>query len=243
MSPFASSNLSVSAGASSWSGDYGGSSDTSITAALVTARYGYRGLRLDATLPYMRIDSAGAVFAGIEGTPVIASPSAGGPRHVHEGLGDLTLGASYQFASADLLGVDLEASGRIKVPTSPVSSGVSTGQVDTAWGLEASRIVGPLVPFASVSYRTFGDTPQWRLRDGAAASIGASYLPTRNLVLNISYDYARSASRFVRDSDEIVGSFSTRLTSSGLRLTGFLSGGLSSGAAAVSGGASLSVKL
>ena len=233
------SPVTLGFGGSSWSGDYGGESNTSISAGLLTARYALGDLRLSATLPYMRIKSAGAVFTGIGGTPLIVSPFATPTKVTRDGLGDLTLGAAYLLPTSTSLGVDLELIGRLKLPTASNSS-ISTGKTDFSVGMEISKPIGRVVPFASLTYRSFGSTSEWKLKDGIATSVGANWIINNRMVGSLSYDYAQQASRYIADSHELVASLSSRLWNTKIRLTGFAAAGLSSGAADVSGGVSLS---
>lgn len=236
-------NFSLSAGASAWTGDYGAKSNSDIAAVLIGARYSLGDLRLTASLPWMRIDSAGALFTGIEGTPFVVAPGALSHKTVREGLGDLTLGASYLFPYANPLGIDVELTGRVKLPTASRESGLSTGKTDYTLGGEVSRTFSRFSPFASLTYRNFGDTNQWRLKDGFATSIGTSYLFNKSFIAVVSYEYAQRASAFIRDDHEIVTSASYKLPHCPFRVTGYTAYGLSAGAAAFSGGLSLSVKI
>jgi hypothetical protein len=231
-------NLLISVGASDWSGDFGATTNTNIGAVLVGVRYKLGPIRLTASLPWMRIDSYGAVFAGVEGTPLIASPG-GSRKHVREGLADLTLGASYVLPTNQLLGLDVEANARVKVPTASAGSGLSTGKVDYSVGSEISKTVRGFTPFASVNYRHFGDPTGWNFRDGFAASVGLSYVTARYGLWQVSYDYAQRTSIYIPDSHEVVGGVSAPITGSRFRLTGFIAKGLSNGAADWSGGLSL----
>ena len=235
--------FSLSAGASAWTGDYGAKSNSDIQAALFGARYSLGDLRLTASIPYMRIDSAGALFTGLEGAPLIVAPGALPHKTIRKGFGDLTLGASYFLPSEKFLGVDVELISRVKLPTASTSSGLSTGKTDYSFGTEISKTFDKFSPFASVSYRRFGDTNQWRLKDGFATSIGSSYKITNTFIVLASYDYAQRTSAFIRDDHEIVTSASYRFPRSPIRLSGYTSYGLSTGAAAFSGGLSLSVSL
>ena len=235
----AASDLSVSLGASAWTGDYGSSSTTDISAELLSARYRHDSWRLSATLPYTRITTAGNVFLGLGATPVVQQSQALGQRRVNEGIGDVTFGLSYLEHALPRLGIDVEWLGAVKVPTASSSSRISTGQVDFSVGAEITRASGPWVPFASVIYRNFGSTQNLPLQDGFATSIGASYLVSPRALINLSYEYARSASRLIDDSHELVASASYKLTRSNLRLSSYFSAGLSDGAAAVSGGLSV----
>ena len=235
--------ISLTAGASAWSGNFGTTSSTTISAALLSASYAAGDLRLSATLPYTRISTNGDMFLGLGATPLIVRPQTAGPRRVNEGLGDLTFTSSYDLHVPQFAHLDLELLGGLKLPTASSSSHVSTGEVDVSFGGEVSRSFGRLVPFASVVYRDFGDSPLIKLHNGAATSVGLSYVVADRWVVNGSYDYARSASDFVADSHELVTSLSYKFLRTGLRLTAYASAGLSSGAPAVSGGLSLGARL
>ena len=232
-------SLSASLGASAWSGDFGSRSTTTISAALLTGVYKWEDLRLSATLPYSRIDTRGDIFLGLGATPLIVRPENNPSRHVGDGLGDITFNASYVLHPLPSAGVDVELLGAVKAPTASAGSRLSTGRTDFSFGAEVLKTAGRFAPFASFVYRDFGSTSQFRLRDGAATSIGVSYLVTSRWIADISYDYARSASHYVSDSHEIVSSASYKLERFALRLSAYASAGLSSGAPAVSGGLSI----
>jgi hypothetical protein len=231
--------LSVSLGANHWSGDFGAPTKTKISSVLVSARYRHNGLRLNASIPWMRIKSQGAVFSGIDGAPLIVAEDpvmAARPRR--DSIGDLTLGAAYLVPGSGAGGVDVDLIGKVKVPTRGKLEGVSTGKADYALGVEVSKPMGAFTPMASVRYRGFGNAGEWALRDGWAASVGGGYALSRDVVVLASYDYAEAASGYIGDSHELVGGVSASLGRN-LRATGFLSTGLSDGAADIGGGLSL----
>ena len=232
-------DFAISLGGSAWSGNFGSKSTTDIAAGLLSAQYDRGDWRLSATLPYTRITTSGDVFLGIDATPLIVRSQVTALRRVNEGVGDLTLSVSYLTHALPKAGVDIELLGGLKLPTASTSSRVSTGQVDFSLGTEISKPIGRLVPFISVVYRDFGSSASLPLRDGVATSAGFSYVFSSRLVANVSYDYSRSASRFVGDANEIVSSVSYKFTRLKIRLSGYASAGLSSGAPGFSGGLSL----
>jgi len=240
--PRSNSDLSVSLGGSVWSGDFGAPTDTFITSVLLGARYRIGSLRLSATLPHMRIRSDGTVFAGINGAPMFVAPTTQPQNRVRDGMGDLTLGASYMI-DAPRLGFDLELLGRVKFPTASSSSQLSTGKTDFALGASLSKTMGRLTPSVTATYRWFGDTDIWKFRDGFEISAGASYAVTDATIVFLTYDYARATTALISDYHEIIGALSTPVLNDRLRLTAFAGKGLSSGAADVSGGVSLTLRL
>jgi hypothetical protein len=239
----AQSDLSVSLGGSMWSGDFGAPSDTLITSVLLGVRYRLKGLRLTANIPRMRIRSDGTVFTGIGGAPLFTAPMINRANRVRDGIGDLTLGAAYLLPESTGLGFDLELLGRVKLPTASQSSQLSTGKADYSAGVVASKTLGRLTPSVSVTYRWFGDTDTWNFRNGVEISAGASYAVTNRTVVLFNYEYARAVTPLIDDYHELVAGVSAPVASDRLRLTAFVGKGLSNGAADVSGGVSLSLKL
>jgi len=143
--------LTASIGYSFWHGDFGAPTKTLISSTLVGVRYHTGGLRLSASLPYMRIRSDGSFFAGLGGTPLFVAPNVLAQKRIRKGLGDLTLGAAYLLPGGEQRGFDLEFTGRAKVPTATDRSQLSTGKADYAGGVEVSKAVGRLIPSASVT--------------------------------------------------------------------------------------------
>lgn len=231
--------VSVAVGGSYATGDFGSASNTDIWTVPVVARLRAGGLRLSASLPWMSIRSDGTIFTGIDSTPLVVAPGIKSTKRRREGFGDLTIGAAYGLPPIGSTGVDVELSARVKLPTATSRSQLSTGRNDYAFGAQVSKTYGSLVPFVSGTYRIFGDSGPWDLRNGMAASAGASYvLPGRATVI-ASYDYARKASGFVSDSHEMFGGLSVPLGRSPLRLTAFGTVGLSRSAPDASGGLSV----
>ena len=231
--------MTLSLGGSAWSGDFGSRSTTDISAGLLSAQYNRGDWHVAATLPYTRITTAGDVFLGIGATPLIVRPETTSVRRVNEGVGDLTLNSSYLTPGLPALGLDVELLGGLKIPTASSESRVSTGKVDFSLGGEISRPIGRIVPFVSVVYRDFGSSSRLPLRDGIASSVGASYVISDHIVVNASYDYARSASHYVSDAHEIVASASYRFPHYSVRVSSYAAAGLSQGAPGISGGLSL----
>ncbi len=231
--------LTLSLGGSGWSGKFGFANRTTISAATVDARFRRGDVFLSGSVPYEQVISDSAIFPGIDGTPLVAAPSAAafGIARRRYGLGDLTLGVGATVLHEDSAGVDLSVAARVKLPTAS-NDQLSTRRTDASFRVEASKTFGRVAPIAMLSYRTFGDTAQWRLRDGVAGSVGASYIVGRGTVILLTYDYAERTSAYIGPANAVVLGASRPLGER-LRLTGFASAGLSSGAAGVSAGVSI----
>ena len=230
-------------GSSNLSGDFGAGKTTDIAAVLATVNYRVDGVRFVASLPWMRIDSPGAVFTGIEGTPIIADPATIAGRRLRQGLGDLTLGASYLLPPSSTPGIDTDLSFRVKVPTASSASRLSTGEVDYSVGGTFSKTIDRFSPLVSVFYRHFGSGPQFALKDGVATSVGGTYALSPRVIGLLTYDYSQHASAYISDSHQITASLTGVLPKAPLRVTSFISGGLSRGAPGISVGLSFSLKL
>ncbi len=232
--------ISLSVGGAYTTGDFGTESHTDIWTVPIVARMRTGAIQWSASLPWMSIRSNGTVFTGIDATPLVVAPGITSTRRHRRGFGDLTLGAAYDIQSLTSADLDVELSARVKLPTASDRSQLSTGKTDYAFGAQVSKQFGRLVPFVSGTYRIFGDSGPWDLRNGMAASAGASYvLPGRATVI-ASYDYASRASGFVSDSHEMFGGVSLPLGRSPLRLTAYGTVGLSRSAPDASAGLSLS---
>ncbi|KQM46279.1 hypothetical protein ASE69_16405 [Sphingomonas sp. Leaf208] len=234
--------FNLSLGTSYAEGKFGTRSDTTIWSSALGARLRSGDWTLSASLPWMRIRSRSTIFTGIDSTPVLVAPNTAAQKRTMNGFGDLTLGAAYTIAPA-ASPIEVQMSGRAKINTATKGSGLSSGENDYALGTDVSLPIGRVTPFASFTYRFLGDTTLYRLRNGPAASAGASYAFGRDSVFVASYHYARAATRLVQDSHELFGGVSTRVPSMPLRLTGFATAGLSNGAAGLSAGLALSVGL
>lgn len=229
-------SFSVTTGVDFSSGDYGTGSDTDILVAPLSVRYKTGGLRLSATLPWLRIEGSSAIVGDGSGGVVI-DPNA--PRTTRSGLGDLSLGASYMIPE-ETLGFGLDLSARVKVPTASESKGLGTGKTDFTVGAEVSKTFGTVTPFASVGYRMPGDPKGIDLNNAWTASAGASVALGRTILI-ASYDYRESTSPLSDNSQEVFGAASRPLNDR-LNFTLYGTGGLSDGAPDYGVGAMITAK-
>ena len=218
------------------SGSYGTDSKTDILVVPVSLRYQTGGLRLSATLPWLRIEGSSAVVGDGSGGVVI-DPNA--PRTTRSGLGDLSLGASYMIPE-ETLGFGLDLSARVKLPTASESKNLGTGKTDFTVGAEVSKTFGTVTPFVSVGYRMPGDPAGFALNNAWNASAGASFAMGKTIFI-ASYDYRESTSPLSDDSHEVFGAVSLPLNDQ-LNFTLYGTGGLSDGAPDYGVGAMMTAK-
>ena len=223
-------------------GKFGTGSSTRIWSSALVARVRLGDWKLSASLPWMRIRSRSTIFTGIDATPVLVAPNTFSNKQTVDGFGDLTLGAAYTIAPTGSP-VEVELSGRAKLNTATKRSGLSSGEADYAVGADVSVPMGRVTPFASFTYRFLGDTTVYQLRDGPAASAGASLSLGAHSFLLASYHYSRAATGLVTDAHELFAGASTQLAGTPMRVTGFVTKGVSNGAADASAGIALSYGL
>lgn len=228
-------DVSAITGIAYFEGDYGASRDTEIWNIPFAARVDLSSIRLTATLPWWHIESPGLVFSGIDGTPLVGmAERPNGVIRETEGFGDLTVGATSELGT--LGGFDLEGGLRVKLPTG--KDDLSTGKTDVSASLDVSREEGSFLPFATLTYRWFGDPEGWDVQNGFAASAGSAF-DTGNGLAIVSYDYARATSTLIDDAHELFAGYSMPIVEGRFRLTGFGTKGLSEGSPDFSAGVTL----
>ena len=231
-------DISLTAGGGVSSGDYGSSRSTTMANGSIGARWSSGGTTVAASIPFVSIDTPGVVFAGFDGTALVMLPDAGGRRRVHSGVGDPTFTVSQ---SVPVGSFTLRGTGRVKVPVQGFND-ISTGKVDWSVSGEVSRTFGAVTPFAAIGYRHYGDPTGWTIRDGLSGSVGAS-APVGRGALAVSYEMARSTSRFVDDAREFVAVYDMPVGRDRMRLAAFGTVGVSDGAPGIGGGLRLSVRM
>jgi hypothetical protein len=221
--------LSLTTGIDYSVGRYGGTADTRILVVPFSVRARAGAFRFSATLPYLRIDGPANIVGGGEGGPIVIDPNAGGPRSVRQGLGDITLGATYSLPAASLGGFDVDIGGRVKLPTADRSKGLTTGKTDVTATLDVSRTIGAATPFVTLGYRMPGKPAGLNLRNSVTTSLGSSFVLGKSLVAIVSYDYSGRTSALSYESHSFFGALAGKLTKR-LLLTGYGTVGLSRGA-------------
>nr|WP_166179177.1 hypothetical protein [Altererythrobacter segetis] len=233
--PFTS--FSLMTGVDYSSGDYGTGLDTNILVVPATARLTTGNLRFGATLPWLRIDGAN-VIGGADGGPIVIDPNA--PRTIRKGIGDLSLSATYAIPE-ESIGVGLEFTGRVKMPTGSQSKGLSTGKTDLSASVDLSKTFGIITPFIDVGHKWAGDPSYIDLNNTWFGSVGAS-VALGNSVLLASYDYREATSPLSEDSQEVFGAFGAPV-SKHFNLTVYGSAGLSEGAPDYGAGGMVTLKM
>jgi hypothetical protein len=166
-------------------GDYGFTGDTEVFSTSGHLAYETPQWLFRAVVPYVSVKGPAVVVAG--SGPVFAAP-ARPSRSYQRGVGDITATATFHaLPSTDGLNVDL--TGRVKLPTADEKKGLGTGETDFYLQTDLYRRYGSVTPFGSVGYRFLGNSPLYQLEDGFYASAGSVFRISDPTSLGILADW------------------------------------------------------
>ena len=196
----------VSAGVDYSQGQFGGEDDIRILYVPLSIRIDRGRFGAKVTVPHLRVTGRG-------------------PRERSSGLGDITATATYELIAPDdgQLGITLK--GKVKLPTSDRSLRFGTGETDYTAEIEARQRKGPWVYFLSAGYRLVGEASGQELEDRRLLSGGVSYRLSSSLAAGLLYEL-REASRRRQDSSQELVPFVSAQVAPRLRLTSYLTIGL-----------------
>ena len=216
--------LGVSAGLDYRRGDYDLERDTEIWYAPFTLKlllddfaptpWRNDQIELGVTLPWVEIHGPSLVAQGA-GRVDAAGSDPGDPtgrrRTRDRGLGDLVARVTYLWYPTRPLPLPaLELSTKVRFPTGDQSRGLGTGAFETTTQLDLYRSFGRVTPLGTIGYRFFGQSRDFRLRDGPLASLGFALRGPRWLSGGVFFDWRRSATRGVDDPLELMPYLSIR---------------------------------
>jgi hypothetical protein len=216
-------------------GNYGTDRNTDVELGLSTLSAILGNLKVNVSIPYMRIAGRGLVIFDAAGNPIVINRRTTDAPDVRTGFGDLNLGATYTIPPDVLDDFEVDMSARVKVPTASTRKRLGTGEADFGGNIEVSRQFGIWRPFVSLGYLIPGEPAGFVLNNTVSASAGTSLELNDHLVAIGSYDYDSPSSPLLPSSQEAFGSLSWLLSDS-VTLTGYGTAGLSSGSPKVGGG-------
>jgi hypothetical protein len=232
----------ISTGLEFQQGDYATAERVETFSVQNSARIRFGRLLFSASLPWLRLEAPGNVVGGggLLGLPIIVDPTRPPARDVRQGIGDLRVGAAYGLNAP--AGVDLTLSGQVKLPTAAARRGLGTGETDIAFGAEVARTIGPVTPFASLSYSLPGDPAGYELRNSLSARGGVALQLAPGVRGNLSYGYAQSLSPLLEDERQISTGLNAAL-SRRLSLGLYGNAGLSTGSPDIGAGFQLAWRI
>ena len=133
-------------------------------------------------VPYISLEGPGTLVAGT------VTGSTGNNRRSQQGLGDMV--ATYTrdiVGGIQTKGFAMSATGLVKIATGNEDKGLGTGKTDYGIQTElAYRFDGGFGLNAVLGRQIYGDTPQLRLLNGNYATLGASFMLSDLLSINLS---------------------------------------------------------
>lgn len=222
-------------------GTYGTSDRLETLSVPTTLRVASGQLQLSASLPYVRIEGPGNLVGGggLLGLPIIVDPTRPSTRSKRQGIGDLRAAAAYTVPSS---AIGLTLTGEAKLPTASRSKGLGTGATDFAVGVEVSKSLGSVTPFAALAYTLPGDAEGLDLRNALAARAGASVRVSPKVRAHVAYGHAQSLSPDLGEERQVTTGLSASLSKVvSLGLHG--SAGLSSSAPDIGAGIQLGFRI
>lgn len=226
------SSLSLGVEPSYSEGKYGTSTDTKIFYLPFYAKYQDGDLGIKLTVPYISVESTGAVLSGgvvighrgkSSTTPTPVSPT------TESGLGDIWLEGRYRIHGAGGANPDFVPYGKVKLGTASSSQGLGTGENDYEGGLGLEWIVADnWFPFVTAGYRFVGSPTGLNLSDFATYEGGAMYRVSGTDYLTAMFTGRGSAQAGTPAAADAMVAWNHRL-SSGIGLQAFLDKGLSNG--------------
>lgn len=195
------STLTLGVQPSYFEGDYGTGTTTKITYVPVYAKYKTGNVSLKLTVPYISVESSGALVSG--GT-VIGTGTTGTTAH-NSGLGDVWAEGRYKIhGTGDA--PDVSPYVKVKFGTASRTKGLGTGENDYEAGLGFEWAVGKRTfPFLDAGYRLLGSPPGRNLRNIFTYDGGVTWkVDEKNFLTGMYSGHEASQVGFASSADAIV---------------------------------------
>ena len=187
---FLRAEVTLSSGFDYSTGDYGLPVSTEITTIPFSMSYVVNQTTWELSLPYLHIDGPGEVVPGIgRFTRRLVLL-----KTVNQGLGDLTLGVTRQFAVPADQPWSWAAGAEVKIGTADADQFLGTGQDDFATHVDLYYTAGSITPFVTLGYRWLGSAPGSNLRNYLFGTVGFSWACTDKVTLGLLLDWAEKTS-------------------------------------------------
>lgn len=184
-----------------FTGNYGTSTTTKIVYVPVYAKYKTGNVTLKLTVPYISVESSGALVSG--GT--VIGTGTGNTVTRKSGLGDIWAEGRYRIRGAGNA-PDVSPYAKVKLGTASRANGLGTGENDYEGGLGFEWAIGQTVfPFLDIGYRFVGSPPGRNLNDIATYDAGVTYkADAKNFFSGIYSGHEATQSGFAGTSDLLV---------------------------------------
>jgi hypothetical protein len=167
--------------------------------------YGNDLFELKVTIPWVQAQGPGIVGVSSDGSL---------PNDRRQGLGDISVGASYLvFPPVRSPLPALELSTRIKIPTASNSDQklLGTGGATYTLQLDLYRQFGRVTPLFAAGYRFADASTEFNVRNAAFTSVGASVRVSKSLSAGLLYDWYEQSAKSSDDRHELFPYLTVRL--------------------------------
>jgi len=231
----------IGSGVSYSTGDYGGPVSTDLVAVPLNLRVSRGGWSLRVATSFLVIDGPASLADVLDGQPA-ADGADGAPASTstRSGMSDLsfTLARRLDLSQTTRLTADV----RLKLPTGSEAERLTTGTTDVTLRARLAQEIGDLTLNAGLQRRFAGGQGRTLLRDTWGASAGASLDLGSRVVGGVDLDWRQSAYPAGTASTSLTAYVSAPLNRR-IRLTGYVSPGLSTNSADLTIGTSITIRI
>ncbi len=132
-----------------------------------------------------------------------------------EGLGDIILTQTYQYAPSIVQDSVLNLSVKVKFPTASAKKGLGTGKYDFSFQGRFIKRIGRHSPFLTLGYQFVGKVDDVQLNNRFYTTVGESYQVHAQFSAGMMYQYKQASSNRRVSDQKIVGFCSWKLTPDG----------------------------
>ncbi|MCF6215615.1 MAG: hypothetical protein L3J58_05515 [Emcibacter sp.] len=198
------SEVSLHVGFDYTQGDYGNLTKTKMIYMPISLNYTVEAWSFRVSSGYVRVTGEDNIMPGTGFATLLTDFSEGDiAQGSDDGMGDIFLSGSYAFNELRAQNLYFDITAQIKIPTTNVSDGLSTGKTDFSLQFSATKIIGNFLPFATLGYRYVGKTDYYDLQNIWFASLGMAYYLNRDITLGLSYDLRKSVNVNTANLQEI----------------------------------------
>jgi hypothetical protein len=224
------SQTTVSLGVDYSEGKYGEADKSKTTTVPLIIKYETGPFMIKATIPWVRAT----------GTRAAGGDLASASKTTESGLGDITLGGSYNAYYNDAAKFGIDVGGKIKFATADDSKTLlTTGENDYSIQSDIYKSFGPATVFGTLGWTKKGDPDLVDFKNPWYTSIGVAYKVASATSMGVSYDYRQ---KVTNNGDPIseASLFLTHKYSKDVKVQAYLVGGFSDASPDVGAGAVVS---
>lgn len=214
--------VSLSAGATYTSGDYGSHKTTEILYMPVSLKYRQKRWTFKLTIPYLKKTGPENIIRDIGQV----SQSVVSRQGTHDGLGDIIFSAGYRLFYFPKSKILLDLKGKIKFGTADESKGLGTGENDFSAATGLYKLLGAFTPYATVGRKFYGESSTIKLDDVFYGSTGVAYKVSKVMSFGVDL-YLKQKTESSRTSTQQLTAFLNYKLDKNFKLQGYLIRGLS----------------